>query len=134
MLTLQEIGGLYMDTHNDFLAQMTDDAQREKLSTLLNWIAQTFPELETTIKWNQPMFTHHGTFILGFSASKKHFSIAPEAFAIDKFKARIAAASYSATNNLFRIQWTQEIDYDLIKDIIQFNIEDKADCDTFWRK
>lgn len=50
-----------------------------------------------------------------------------------EFSERIDAAGYSQTNNLFRIKWTQEVDYRLLKDIIQFNIDDKADCSTFWR-
>ena len=44
------------------------------------------------------------------------------------FVERITEADYSQTQNLFRIKWTQDIDYALLRDMIQFNIDDKADC------
>lgn len=122
-----------MDTFNTFLETIDNDKYRTTLSEVLNWIADTFPNLETTIKWNQPMFTDHGTFIIGFSVAKQHFSIAPEAKALNEYAQQIEAAGYSQTNNLFRIKWSQDIDYALLKDIIQYNIEDKSNCDTFWR-
>ncbi|MCQ4950818.1 hypothetical protein NE646_14380, partial [Bittarella massiliensis] len=37
-----------------------------------------FPDLTPKIAWNQPMFTDHGTFIIGFSAAKAHLAVAPE--------------------------------------------------------
>ncbi|QCB29216.1 hypothetical protein [Corynebacterium endometrii] len=33
-------------------------------------------ELGCHIAWNQPMFTHHDTFIIGFSHAKKHMAAA----------------------------------------------------------
>ncbi|MCE5130748.1 iron chaperone [Staphylococcus saprophyticus] len=122
-----------MDTFNTFLETIDNDKHKATLSEVLNWIADTFPNLETTIKWNQPMFTDHGTFIIGFSVAKQHFSIAPEAKALNEYAQQIEAAGYSQTNNLFRIKWSQDIDYALLKAIIQYNIEDKSNCDTFWR-
>ena len=47
---------------------------------------QHFPELELRIAWNQPMFTHHGTHIIGFSASSKHMAIAPERATVIRFE------------------------------------------------
>jgi hypothetical protein len=35
---------------------------------------------------------------------------------------------------LFRIKWEQEIPYSLLERIIHFNIEDKKECSTSWRK
>lgn len=125
--------GYYMDNFNEFLQTIDNDKHKKTMTEIFNWISETFPNLETTIKWNQPMFTDHGTFILGFSKAKQHFSIAPEAKCMTEFSERIDTAGYSQTNNLFRIKWTQEVDYTLLKDMIQFNIDDKADCSTFWR-
>ena len=122
-----------MDNFNEFLQTIDNDKHKKTMTEIFNWISETFPNLETTIKWNQPMFTDHGTFILAFSKAKQHFSIAPEAKGMTEFSERIDAAGYSQPNNLFRIKWTQEVDYRLLKDIIQFNIDDKADCSTFWR-
>lgn len=122
-----------MTEFNDFLQSLENDKQTATMEAIFNWISKTFPELETTVKWNQPMYTHHGTFIIAFSKSKQHFSVAPEAKGMAEFTEQIEAAGYSQTNNLFRIKWTQDANYALLKSIIQFNIEDKADCTTFWR-
>ena len=101
---------------------------------VFQWMNDTFPKPETTVKWNQPMYTDHGTFIIAFSKAKQHFSIAPEAKTMSHFSERITNAGYSQTNNLFKIKWTQDIDFNLLQDIIQFNIDDKQNCDSFWRK
>lgn len=123
-----------MQMFNPFLQTIENETHRTKVAELFTWVAETFPQLETTIKWNQPMFTDHGTFIIGFSVAKQHFSVTPEAQGLSPFVERITEADYSQTQNLFRIKWTQDIDYDLLRDMIQFNIDDKADCTTFWRK
>ena len=122
-----------MTEFNDFLQSLDNDKQTATMKAIFNWISETFPELETTVKWNQPMYTHHGTFIIAFSKSKQHFSVAPEAKGMAEFTEQIEAAGYSQTNNLFRIKWTQDVNYALLKSIIQFNIDDKADCTTFRR-
>ena len=44
---------------------------------VLNWVVQNYPELELRIAWNQPMFTDHGTYIIGFSAASKHMAMPP---------------------------------------------------------
>ena len=45
----------------------------------LVWVRLTYPELELCIAWNQSMFTHHGTHIIGFSAASKHMTMPPSA-------------------------------------------------------
>ena len=44
-----------------------------------------YPELELRIVWNQPMLTHHGTYIVGFSAASRHTAMAPERATIIRF-------------------------------------------------
>ena len=80
------------------------------------------------------MYTDHGTYIIGFSASKKHISVAPERAGMRQFENELAAAGYEATKEIFRIKWNQPVDYDLLRKIVMFNIEDKADNTAFWRK
>lgn len=123
-----------MDLFKSFLNTLETDSQKDTMIQVFQWMNDTFPKLETTVKWNQPMYTDHGTFIIAFSKAKQHFSIAPEAKTMSHFSERITTAGYSQTNNLFKIKWTQDIDFNLLQDIIQFNIDDKQNCDTFWRK
>ncbi|NLM24801.1 MAG: iron chaperone [Firmicutes bacterium] len=106
-----------MKTFGDFLAQIGEPEKRKKLELIFQHLKTKFPHLQEEIKWNQPMFTDHGTFIIAFSVAKGHISVAPE----------------EKTISLFRIKWTDEIDFDLLDRIVAFNIEDKQGMDQFWR-
>lgn len=123
-----------MKEFEEFLQGVDHPDHREQLTHVLQWIADTFPQLKGEIKWNIPMFTEHGTFILGFSVSKHHFSVSPEVVAMREFTDTIEQAGYSAAKGLFRIPWDAEVDYALLEKIIVFNMQDKATCTTFWRK
>lgn len=61
-----------MKIFEDYLAQIDNPQHRERTETVLNWVAEKYPNLEPEIAWNQPMFTNHGTFIIGFSVAKQH--------------------------------------------------------------
>ena len=123
-----------MEIFADYLAQIENVENRSRVGEVLNWVGDTFPNLTPKIAWNQPMFTDHETFIIGFSVSKNHLAIAPERVVINQFSSDIIESGYDHTNQLIRIKWKNEIDYVLLEKIIAFNILDKADCTTFWRK
>ena len=69
---------LAIKTLDEFLATIPDDDNRERMVEVLDWAAQHYPELELRIAWNQPMFTHRGTYIIEFSAASKHMAMALE--------------------------------------------------------
>lgn len=48
-------------------------------------------------------------------------------------KKEIEQAGYSQTKMLFRIKWTDEVDYNLLRKIAAYNIEDKKGMTKFWR-
>ncbi|ARF18788.1 iron chaperone [Sporosarcina ureae] len=123
-----------MMVFSKYLASIDDPDHRDRIEEILKWVANEFPNLEPIIKWNTPMFSDHDTFIIGFSTAKHHISVSPEPAGIANFADDIAQLGYSATKGLFRIQWNEPIHYDLLKKIIEFNIQDKADCKSFWRK
>jgi len=104
------------------------------MEEVLDWTAREYPGLIPKIAWNQPMFTDHDTFIIGFSVSKQHLLIAPEVVGINHFSDEIVQAGYDHTKGLMRIRWDRPVDFSLLGKIIEFNILDKADCSTFWRK
>jgi uncharacterized protein YdhG (YjbR/CyaY superfamily) len=79
------------------------------------------------------MFTDHGTFIIGFSIAKAHIAVAPEAIVIKHFEKEIEEAGYSRSKGLFRIKWNDRVDYDLLRKMIAYNIENKKDMMKFWR-
>lgn len=123
-----------MEAFQDYTEQIENPCNRRRLEEILNWTARTFPTLKARIAWNQPMFTDHGTFIIGFSTAKHHLSVAPERKAIERFTEAAIQAGYSLSKELLRIRWEQPVDYQLLEKIIRFNMEDKADCSSFWRK
>lgn len=123
-----------MDIFKEYLGGITHLEERARMEEILNWVSEKFSVLEPRVAWNQPMFTDHGTFIIGFSVSKQHVAVSPEKVSIDHFSAAIKEAGYGHSSNLFRIKWSQPIPFLLLEKMIAFNIEDKSDCSTFWRK
>jgi hypothetical protein len=122
-----------MQTFDDFLSTIDVKQHQLKLKEILDWIKNQYPQLKEKVAWNQPMFTDHNTFIIAFSVSKKHIAIAPEKVTMDKFMKEIESSGYEASTMLFRIKWDDKIDYELLRKIIDFNIEDKKDHSKFWR-
>ena len=123
-----------MEEMEKYLQTIEEEKHKKSLREIFDWIMKTFPSLEYKTLWKQPMFLEHGTFIIGFSASKKHFSISPEAKGIEQFSKEIEEAGYTQSKNLFRIGWEESINYCLLEKIINFNRMDKADYTDFWRK
>ncbi|MBM7095188.1 iron chaperone [Bacillus sp. H-16] len=123
-----------MDTFEEFVKQIDNPEHRERMEEVLAWVQETFPGLTPKIAWNQPMFTDHGTYIIGFSIAKHHMAVAPEQAGILQFSDDIAKAGYDHTKELVRFRWDRPFDFSLLEKMIAFNIEDKAECSTFWRK
>lgn len=123
-----------MDIFSDYLNEIEQRQQRLRVLEVLNWVGHEFPDLAPRVAWNQPMFTEHGTFIIGFSVSKLHLAVSPEQAGMVQFADEIEKAGYSQSKMLFRIKWCDAVDYALLARIIAFKRTDKADCKSFWRK
>ena len=119
---------------DEYLDRIQNLQHRIRTKEVLFWVAKTFPMLVPRIAWNQPMFTDHGTYIIGFSVSKKHLAVSLEREGILQFANEIERSGYEASKMLFRIAWESPVDYALLERMITFTIKDKADCSTFWRK
>ncbi|NMO94290.1 iron chaperone [Paenibacillus lemnae] len=122
-----------MEVFAEFLNNIDNPEHRARMEEVLSSVIHKFPDLVPVIKWNQPMFTHHGTYIIGFSTSKKHMAVSPESAGMIHFSEEISQAGYDQTKQLIRIPWNHPVDYELLAKMIQYNLEDKADCTTFWR-
>ncbi|TCP58143.1 hypothetical protein EV586_102594 [Tumebacillus sp. BK434] len=123
-----------MEVFAEFLSQIENPQHRAGTEEVLTWVTKKFPNLLPKIAWNQPMFTDHGTFIIGFSVSKQHLAVSPEKAGIAHFSEAILQAGYDHTQQLMRIKWDRPVDFSLLEKMIEFNRLDKADCSTFWRK
>ena len=124
----------YKAVFADFINKIKEEEKREKLESVFEYIEKEFPNLEKRIAWNQPMYTDHGTFIIAFSVAKNHISVAPEAKGIEVFRDEIINSGYDCSVMLFRLPFNKKIDYTLLGRIIKFNIEDKKELTSFWRK
>lgn len=109
------------------------ETQQAFVQEIFDWISEKYPQLKQEVKWKQPMYTHEGTFIIAFSLSKAHMSVSPEFKGMDVFKDKIEAAGYTQSKMLFRIKYTDKVNYDLLSEMIEYNIEDKAGYTKFWR-
>jgi uncharacterized protein YdhG (YjbR/CyaY superfamily) len=123
-----------MEVFAEYLASISNSQHRARMEEVLSWVINKFPNLIPKIAWNQPMFTDHGTYIIGFSVAKQHLAFAPERAVINHFSDEITQAGYDYSKELVRIPWDSIVDLSLLEKIIMFNILDKAECSTFWRK
>ncbi|CAD2070680.1 DUF1801 domain-containing protein [Jeotgalicoccus meleagridis] len=110
-----------------------DETKQEKLKEVFDWIEKHYPEFEGQVKWSTPLYVKDGSFMIGIKPSKHHFSVNPEAKGIEKFSEKIKNAGYSHEKMTYKVKYTDDMNYDLLKEIIDFNIEDKKHLDTFWR-
>lgn len=123
-----------MEGFTEYLERLENPQHRARVRDLFHWIAAMFPTLSPKIAWNQPVFTDHGTFIIGFSVAKQHLAVAPERAGIERFSNEILQAGYTHGKEIIRIGWGQPVDFPLLERMIRFNLEEKATCRTFWRK
>lgn len=123
-----------MKAFEAYLMHVEDSQHKARLEEIFSWIALEFPDLTPKLAWNHPMFTAHGTFIIGFSIAKQHLAVAPEKVVIEHFAEEILQAGYTYSQQLMRIPWTSPVNFSLLQKIIEYNLAAKADCKTFWRK
>lgn len=122
-----------MAFYDDYLAKIENPDHRQKMAKVLRWVEERYPNLVGKIAWNQPMFTDHGTFIIGFSVAQKHFAFAGEDEIIAVFGPEFDRLGLFYGKKLVRVSFDQEVPYDLLAKVIEYNIADKQDCQTFWR-
>ncbi|MFF2886900.1 iron chaperone [Paenibacillus sp. NPDC057967] len=123
-----------MEVFAEYVANIVNEQHRARTEEVMTWVAERYPNLEPKIAWKQPMFTDHDTFIIGFSVSKQHLAVAPERAGMIQFAEEIVQAGHDHTKELVRFRWNNPVDFSLLEKMIEFNMVDKADCTTFWRK
>ena len=119
-------------TLDEFLATIPNDNNRARMVEVLDWVAQHYPELELRIAWNQPMFTHHGTYIIGFSAAPKHMAMVPERATMIRFEQVMREHGTDFGTMLARQPWTKPFDYELLDAFIQDQLTEKQGITSFW--
>ncbi|WP_291450562.1 DUF1801 domain-containing protein [Actinomyces sp. ICM47] len=119
-------------TLDEFLATIPSADNRERMVDVVVWVGLTYPELELRIAWNQPMFTHHGTYIIGFSAAPKHMAMVPERATMIRFEQVMREHGTDFGTMLARQPWTKPFDYELLDAFIQDQLTEKQGITSFW--
>ena len=122
-----------ISTLDEYLATSPNDDNRARMVDVLVWVGLTYPELELRIAWNQPMFTHHGTYVIGFSAASKHMAMAPERATMIRFEPVMRERGTDFGTMLARQPWNKPFDYELLDAFIQHQLEEKQEVTSFWR-
>jgi len=120
-------------TLDEYLETITNEDNRARMVNVVVWVGLTYPELELRITWNQPMFTHHGTYIIGFSATSKHMAMAPERATMIRFEPVMRERGTDFGTIFARQPWNTPFDYELLDAFIQHQLEEKRDITSFWR-
>lgn len=122
-----------MGEFKKYLMDIENHESKLRMEEILKWISEKYPNLVPKIAWNQPLFTDHGTFIIGFSISKNHIAVAPEKITLNRFTDDIRKSGYEFGKQIIKIKWNDPVDYSLLSRIIEFNISEKKNCKSFWR-
>ncbi len=122
-----------ISTLDEYLETIPSDDNRARMVDVLVWVGLTYPELELRIAWNQPMFTHHGTYIIGFSAASKHMAMAPERATMIRFEPVMRERGTDFGKMFARQPWNKPFDYELLDAFIQHQLAEKQDITSFWR-
>ena len=117
---------------NEFLEKIENEKLSNKIKAILEWIKNNYPDFKHEYKWNQPMITSNGTYIMGFSISKKHIGVGLEAVVMDHFKGLLDDKLIEHGKMIFRIKEDDVIDFYLLKQIIDYVVILKKDVKTFW--
>lgn len=123
-----------MDAFKEYYDKIDNPMHVARMKEVSDWVLKNYPQLETKIAWNQPMFTDHGTFIIAFGYQKNYMTVAPEQVVVDLFSEELKAAGYEHTKMLIRFYWDRPVNYELLAKMIEYNIQDKKDWTLFWRK
>lgn len=119
---------------NKFLAEVENSRLSIKLKEIISWIETTYPNFKLEYKWNQPMLTKNGTYIMGFSVSKKHLSVGLEDIVMKHFQDKLDQLGIEHGKMIFKIKENEMVNYDLIKELIDYIVDLKREDVTFWHR
>ena len=123
-----------MEEIDNYIAAVENEDHRKRTKEVFEWIKAHYPHLDEVFKWRQPTFTDHGTFIISLDVTQKHLGICPEKRGIQVFADEIRNRGFEHGSMMIKFPWKQPMDYELLASLIDYNVEDKKDTETYWRK
>lgn len=104
-------------TFDEYLASLSPIAA-STMRSMVDCVLGQFPELTLKMAWNVPQLQLGKQYVMGFSAAKKHLSVAPwSADVMRRFADRLQ--QYDPTDNLFRVPSDWQPDAALLHDLVQ---------------
>lgn len=123
-----------MNIFDDYLASLSDPQAKCLTEEILIWVTEHYPDLEKLITWSSPTFVAHGTHIISFKATKKHLAVTLEGPTIRHFSERFTQLGLKFGTMNVNFPWNLPLNTELLTDLIEFNLNDKKDLTSFWRK
>lgn len=78
------------------------------------------------------MFTHHGTYIVGFLAAAKQMAMSPERATAIHFEPAMRERGTKFGKMFARQPWNKPFDYEFLDAFIQYQLAEKQDITSFW--
>lgn len=101
----------------DYISKQ-DEIKGQTLRSVIDFILDEFPELESKIAWNVPTIHRDGKYVAGVDAFKRHLTFSAfSPHVIEAFKDRLG--SYVVFKNCFQIPVDWDIDKELVRDLIK---------------
>lgn len=111
-----------MNEIDEYIENIADVEHELKFISILKFITRGFPDLKTKISYGMPGFYTEGKQVIWIGAFKNHIGIFPKPEAILYFEDILIENKYKTSKGTIQIKWNQEIDFELISKIINFNI------------
>ena len=101
----------------EYLASV-DRTKERTLRSVIDFILNQFPELESKISWNVPTIHRNGKYVVGLAAYKHHLTFSAwSPRVIEDFKVRLG--KFVVFKNCFQIPVDWKIDRKLVKDLVR---------------
>lgn len=123
-----------METFEEYLTTILNDEHQQFTRDVLIWVKTNYPDMSESIAWSSPTFVAHGTHIISFKHTKKHLAASVEGKVVRQFADTFNQSGLNYGKMTINFPWHSPIDLALLKDIIDFNLEDKKDLTSYWRK
>ena len=108
-----------LETIDEYIGTCSKEIQ-QKLIDLRKIIMDVSPDLLEKISWGMPTFYFKGN-VIHFAAYKKHIGLYCGAEAVAGFSDELQ--DYKTSNGTIQIPHTKELDKDLIRNIVKFNLQ-----------
>jgi len=101
----------------DYLASV-DTVKSKTLRSIIDFILNQFPELESKISWNVPTIHRNGKYVVGLAVYKNHLTFSAwSPRVIEDFRERLG--KFVVFKNCFQIPVDWKIEKKLVKDLVR---------------